>query len=663
MDTLNRPDVRTGRIDCRMLPAICVGLLAFGGAARSAGEIAELERLKPYVLTYSNGGDFSPFAEATESLRGLSLEDQIEAESVLLEILDRPGLSPAGRIEILRMLELVAGPASAETLGPYLIDPALSHRARRILQGLESDLVVTLFLAAIDRTEGDLRIGLIGSIGRRQSGNAIVPLTELATTEDTATARAAIQALGETGTFDACMALNRMMVSDELEADRLDAMLKAAEYLRRNGSLILAERIARQLTGMVYPPLVRLGGYRLLARIEPETSAEIALELLRDDDPILISGGLMLVADAQPAEATRQFAELLDDPAIPGADLIQALVIRGDISARSALLKAVNSENLVIRTAAVRALGSLGSQAELNLLIARLEADRGEAAAAADALALLPDDEVDLELLRRYATFEDPPAADLAGILARRYYGAAVPVMLQAALRQDRVGRQSIRALATLAQPNDVPELIALLDLVSIGNRRGIEQAAAAAMLRSEESPPPLGPVLGSLEGASPENRISLLRIAGTVGGPEAAGVLDEIYGFGDESDMEMVSQIVATWPSESYVDLMVRVAGETSDEILRARLIDGCADQAREWRWGQPERATELLKSLVPLAATIEEKRSILDVADNIVSWDALAIIQSFESEPGLEEEAIAASEKLADRLHKRHPEATPAK
>ena len=474
MDALNRTDVRTKPIHYRIVPAICVGLLAVSGLAKATGEIAELERLKPFVLTYSNGGDFKPFAEATESLRGLSLEDRIEAESVLLDLLDRPGVSPAGRIEVLRMLELVAGPASAEALGPYLIDPALSNRARRILQGLDSDLVVTLFLAAIDRTEGDLRIGLIGSLGRQQSGEAIVPLNELATNEDTATARAAIQALGETGTFDACMALNRMMVPDELEADRLDAMLKAAEYLRRNGSLILANRIARQLTGMVYPPLVRLGGYHLLARIEPETSADVALELLTSDDPILVSGGLMLVAGAQPAEATRQFAELLDDPEVPGTDLIQALVDRGDISARSALLMQVNSENLAIRTAAVRALGPLGSQDEMNLLIARLQADRGEAKAAADALVLLPEDEVDIELLKRFATFEDPPAADLAGILARRYYGAAVPVMLQAALREDPVGRQSIRALATLAQPMDVPELIALLDLVPVGYRRGI---------------------------------------------------------------------------------------------------------------------------------------------------------------------------------------------
>ncbi|RKX33564.1 MAG: hypothetical protein DRP71_09930, partial [Verrucomicrobia bacterium] len=447
----------------------------------------------------------------------------------------------------------------------------------------------------------------------------------------------------------------------ELEADRLDAMLKAAEFLRRNGSLILANRIARQLTGMVYPPMVRLGGFLLLARIEPETSADIALELLTSDDPILVSGGLMLVADAQPADATRRFAELLDDPAIPGDALIEALVDRGDTSIRSALLKHVNSEDMAIRTTAVRALGPLGSQDELDLLIARLQANRGEAEAATDALVLLRPGEVDVELLRRYATFEDPPAADLAGILARRNFTPAVPLMLQAALREDRVGRQSIRALATLAQPGDVPELIALLDLVPTDHRRGIEQAAAAAMRRSDESPPDLAPVLGSLESASPENRVSLLHIAGAVGGPEAAAVLDSIYRSGNVDDMKMVSQIVATWPSASTVDLMLRVAGETSDQNLRARLIDACADQAREWRRSRTEQATELLQALMPLAVTTEEKRSILEAAKKVVSWGALAVAQSFESEPGLEEEAIAASEKLADRLHKRPPETMP--
>ncbi|RKX33051.1 MAG: hypothetical protein DRP71_11105, partial [Verrucomicrobia bacterium] len=192
MDALTRQKVRVARSHYRMIAVIIIGLLAVDSNPTAAGEIAAFDTLKPAVLTYSNGDDFSPFAEATESLRGLSFPQRIEAETVLLNLLDRPGVSPAGRIQILRMLELVASPASAETLGPYLIDPALSHRTRRILEALDSELVVRLFLAAIDRTEGDLRVGLIGSLGRRQSAESIAPLTELAANEDPATARAAI---------------------------------------------------------------------------------------------------------------------------------------------------------------------------------------------------------------------------------------------------------------------------------------------------------------------------------------------------------------------------------------------------------------------------------------------------------------------------------------
>jgi len=654
MDSLTQQKVRTYHVYPRMIPTLVVGLLAVGGLSDSAGAIPELERLNSIVLKYSEGDDFRPFAEATESLRGLSSEQRIEAEAALLKLLDRPGISPAGRIEILRILELVAGPASAEVIGPYLIDPALSHPARRILQDLDSKRVVGLFLAAIKKTEGDLRIGLIGSLGRQQSGATIVPLTELATNDEEATAGAAIEALGETGTFDACMALNKLTVPGALEATRLDAMLKSAEYLRRNGSLILAERIARQLTGEVYPPLVRVGGYHLLARIEPETSADVALELLNSEDPTLVSAGLMLVADAQPATATDRLADLLNTPSIPGDVLIQALVDRGDIAARPALLNHVNSENLAVRIAAVRALGTLGSPDELGLLIARLRANSGEAEAAKEALALLPQVEVDIELLRLYATFEDPPAADLAGVLALRDNRAAVPFMLQAALREDKVGRQSVRALATLARPSDVPELIALLDLVPISYRRGIEQAAAAAMKCLAESPRSLAPVLGSLEGASLENRVSLIRIAGVVGGSEAAEVLDEAYRSGNAEDMEMVSQIVANWPSESYVDLMLRVATETPDTNLRGRLIDALAEQANDWKKLRTEEATELLEALVPLASTTEEKRFILDAADGVLSLGALAIVQGFASEPGLEKEAIEARERLIDRLRR---------
>jgi hypothetical protein len=341
------------------------------------------------------------------------------------------------------------------------------------------------------------------------------------------------------------------------------------------------------------------------------------------------------------------------DPAVPRIQLLDALVARGDIAARGAILLLVNSDDPELRAAAVRALGPLGSIDEVDLLIARLLAqNREEARAAADALSTLPQIEVDIELLRLFRTFEEPPASELAGILARRGIEAAVPYMLQATLRTDRVGRQSIRALATLAEPKDAPELIALLDLVPSGYRRGVEQATAAAMKRSVERPPSLTPVLGSYRTTGSENRISLLRIAAEVGGPEAAAKLTEVFLNGSPEEQEATVEIVLTWPDPDNLDLRLLMAQNALDPTLHTRLVQSCLDQVEKWHHWQADRATLLLVSLQPLVVTAEEKNRLIESALSVQTIGSLEVIQSLVPDPEVGIQATEAAEELTAAL-----------
>lgn len=628
---------------------LSLGLLVSG---LRADDLQSLGNLKPAVLTYAEGDDFTPFATATAVVVGLDPEQQKAAEAILLDLLDNPGVTQAARVELMAILERVAGSASVIPVGRTLTDPRLSHSARRVLQNLDTPEVDRVLLAALRETDGDLRLGVVGSLGRRRTAAAVTPLTGLALSDEPATARAALQALGAIGTPSAFVALDRLEVPDELESIRLDAQLQAAETLRRNGATTEAGTIARRMTRDDYPTPIRLGAYLLLARIESDRSAPVAIEMLTSGVPQLVAGGLHLVTEARPADATRDLAALLSDPDIPAAPLIQALVERGDIAARSALLVEANSDDPDVRAAAVRALGPLGSIDELQLLIARLQANRAEARAAADALSLLPEIEVDIELLQIYRHFEDPPAADLAGILARRNNRAAIPFMLEAALLDNRVGRQSIRALAELAQPSDIPELIALLDLVPPGFRRGIEQAAVAAIKRSHLNPPPLSSVLGALPAASPENRVSLLRIAGAAGGTEAAAELASAYDTGDPADRQLVTSILVRHPDPAYLDLTYLVLTRTEDPTLRTRLLAGPLELVHDWRWQKSDQATDVLTALAPLARTLEEKTLILEAAARVHTEGSLALIEAFTEDPELAEAATLAATELASIL-----------
>lgn len=629
--------------------SLCVGLVT---GDLQAEDLQPLNDLRPVVLAYAEGDDFGPFAAAAASVTGLDPEQLPAAEQILLDLLDDPGVTHAARLELMALLERVAGPASVIPVGRNLTDPRLSNPARRIIQNIDTSEVDQVLLAALRETNGNLRIGMIASLGRRRTAAAVTPLTELALSDDPATARAAVRALGAIGTPSAFVALDRLEVPDELELVRLDAQLEAAETLRRNGSTIEAGTIARRMSREDYPTPIRLGAYLLLARIESNRSAAIAIEMLKSGVLQLVTGGLHLVAEARPADATRDLAALLRDPDIPAIPLIQALVARGDIAARSALLLEANSDDPAVRAAAVRALGPLGSIDELQMLIARLQANREESRAAADALSVLPEIEVDIELLQIYRHFEDPPAADLAGVLARRNNRAAIPFMLEAALLDNRVGRQSVRALAELARPADIPELLALLDLVPPSYRRGIELAAVAAIKRTNLDPPPLTSILGALPAASAENRVSLLRIAGAAGGTEAAAELTAVYEKGEPEDRRLVESILVRYPSPAYLDLTYHALPDIENPSEHKRLLEGCLEIVNDWRSRRSEQATDALTALAPLARTLEEKTLLLEQASKVVTEGSLAVIQSYAHDPELGEAVALSAAKLASKL-----------
>ena len=533
-----------------------------------------------------------------------------------------------------------------------MTDPALSHPVRRIIEGLDSPRADDLLLAGLRESDGNLRIGMIGSLGRRQTPAAVNPLAALAGSTDPATARAALRALGAIGTVEASSALGELSVTEDLETDRLEALLTVGENLRRTGLIEPAKETARLLSADAFPVTIRLGAHLLMSRCMPEAGAIIARRLLVSDLPEFVAGGLGLVEKAQPREATVELASLLGREGIPTTALIDGLVARGDIAARPAILALTNGEDTETRAAALQALGSLGSPEEVDLLIARLQAGRVEAKAAADALASLPQIEVDIELLRLYRTFEEPPASDLAAILARRSNRAAVPFMLEAALREDRIGRESVRALAALSQPTDVPELIALLDLVPAGFRRGVEQAVSAAIKRSEQDPPSLDPVLGSYAAATQTNKLSLLRIAGAIGGPGAAERLLDTHRNGNPEERTVVQEILATTADARYLDLIQTIAAEVEDPLVHTSLIRSGLRLTEQWPSWRSEQAVPVIAALALLARTVTEKEMVLRAAAERQTPGALAIVESFFDVPELAQEAQIAVAALSAAL-----------
>ncbi|MFP6673854.1 MAG: HEAT repeat domain-containing protein, partial [Pirellulaceae bacterium] len=181
---------------------------------------------------------------------------------------------------------------------------------------------------------------------------------------------------------------------------------------------------------------------------------DVVVSLLGDNDKEIRALGLEQVRTASPGEAaTRAFAATLPNLS-PAAQvgLLKALTARGDNAARSAVVSLLNStKDANVRVEAIRALGDLGTSADLpNLLQLLGTGTAAERAVAKTSLARLPGAGVSLELASELAGAAATTRVAMIEVLTTRRALEAIPQILVAAVSSESQVRKS--AMASLGK-------------------------------------------------------------------------------------------------------------------------------------------------------------------------------------------------------------------
>jgi len=168
-------------------------------------------------------------------------------------------------------LRLIGGAASVSALVPLLADPHLSDAARSALQTMSCPEATRALRDALATLPDALRLGVIGSLGKRRDTGSVRALVRLLESPDTATAAAAAGALGDIGTAKAARSLRKFLAGCP-EAVRLvvvDAGLTCAERLAAAGNRDEAREMGRALDTSAYPAHVRFAATRRLSGAAP----------------------------------------------------------------------------------------------------------------------------------------------------------------------------------------------------------------------------------------------------------------------------------------------------------------------------------------------------------------------------------------------------------
>lgn len=175
-----------------------------------------------------------------------------------------PKASRAAKDYICRKLMLIGTAESVPVLAALLRNKDDSHMARYALEQISAKEAAVALRLALPKLDGELKIGVISSIGARRDAVCVSLLVGTMKNKNPAIAVAAACALGRIGTPDAAEALlqSANTAPDAVKSAVIDACLVCAEQLLADGKKSNAVAVYKKLGAENQPKLVRMAAKR-----------------------------------------------------------------------------------------------------------------------------------------------------------------------------------------------------------------------------------------------------------------------------------------------------------------------------------------------------------------------------------------------------------------
>ncbi|MBN2272666.1 MAG: DUF1080 domain-containing protein, partial [Sedimentisphaerales bacterium] len=564
------------------------------------------------IEDYDFGKSRKALAAIEEQIRSTPAGGMASIETKLLAALNSPNTSFAAKQFVCHMLRRIGSAKSVPALAKLLSDKELSHMARLALQYMPAPEAGDALRNALDSLDGNLKVGVVGSLGQRGDVKAVPQLTKLVGSTDLMLAAAAITALGRIGGTEAAAALSGAAVPDDLKPLKENACLLCADKMLEQGKTDDASRIYAAMT-VSDDTMIKIAAYNGLARTKKAQAVPMILELLKNEDIKLRQAAGLLVAEMPGDEATRAFGRQLGS--LKGdaqVVLLTALESRGDKAAAPFIADlAAQSSTPSVRLAAVKALAIVGDAANVRLL-AKLSTEKTDIGKAAlDSLSRLTGPDVTRELtdILRSAADADVRVNVIQTLVVRRE-ADSMPILLTAARDKDSNVRQAaFKALGTLAGQRELPVIVStLLDTKDASDLSAIERAMTAIVGRIDN--PDAAPLISALAEASDAQRPHLLAVLARIGDAKALDAVRAQLESRDAETKKAAVRALADWPDPQPLPDLLNLAKTGTDAAERALALRGYIKLVGLPANRSAADTVKLLEGALELAARDDEKK-----------------------------------------------------
>jgi HEAT repeat protein len=601
------------------------------------------------------------FGTCDEAMKAISAQvepaapaDKPALEAKLIAILESSEATMPAKEFACRMLRYVGSARCVPAAAKLLTDEKLSHMARWAIQGVADPSAEKALIDAMGKTTGNLRVGIIETLGERRGATALNALAALLGDTDAATVEGALKAIGKIGGAKAADIVEKAKVVPGAKAMWCDTMLICAKDLTAAGQKDRAEKITQAIFDGDYPSVARVAAMSWLIVSRKLDAMPLAMTALKSGDRKLAQAAAASLIQMPGKDITQALAKEM--PGLPAAGKIVVLNVlgaRGDKAVSEAVNKAAADSDPAVRLAAIEALATVGDASSVAVLAGRLS-QSGEAAAAADTLLAIQADGAAEAMLKLAETGPTDVRKAMLDVLVKRKAAEVVPLAYKAAGDPDAGVRVvAVRAIGTLGGADDVPKLVAMLRACKDEGLRGeIARALSDTAGRTKQA----DAVLAALAAADDTTKPLLLEVLAVVQGDKALAAIRAALGSSNVEVKRSAVRAMSGWRDTATMADLLKVAKDDSDESARILALRGYISMIAKIS-KDADRLTAC-KTAMDLAKRPDEKRLVLAALGSVRSVEALELAEKYLDDPALKNEAMAACGSIAIEIARKAPD-----
>ncbi len=634
----------------------------------SGMKVSMLDGMLDIVKDYEFADDRAPLSNIREFIEGF-YDDKVQLAAIeqkLVEFL-KSDASTAAKDFVCRRLRVIGTGASVAALAEMLDDAETADMARYALERIDSPEVDKALRDALGSAKGEVKIGIINSLGARGDVKAIGKLSALVRNKDEAVAMAAVSALGNMPDYATAKMLTSVGGSSgRLKIEAYRAGLECGENLLASGS----DRKARKVFSRIYedetaPAFVRASAVYQWILAAPEggffvaNPHEIIEETLtEDDDPDVVKiTAVKALVKAEDRKLLRTLSDIYGELESPvKTAVMHALYDRGDKEFKPVLMMGVNDDNDQVKVAALVSLAAVADGDDVSMLAETAAVSDGQVRKAArQTLYSVHDPEADKQIMANIPAAKKQVKLEYIAALGERGAGQASGLLISEAMKGDEeVRNEALKVLTDLAGAEDFDGLLELAGKAeSVSARRQAEKALAAVAGKMPQKSLASERLIKVIESADDtDTEVMLMSVLGQVADENAYSFLSER--LAEENDAVRLQAIrsLSQWPNARPITTLKAIAKKSAGSTEGTLALRGVIGQVKYLDVSKSAKV-EMYKEAMSMAEGLNEKKMILSELSKVYEPGAAELAFKYIDEPQLKNEAGLAVVEIAEKIY----------